>query len=87
MRALFEAVVVLAMDDAKPVTDKGMETTFRHMREMTRNSEQENSCRRLGLHPRATGNAGGDADKQADRALVLRYDIFHSVHHRVPGSQ
>jgi hypothetical protein len=41
MRALFEAVVVLAVDDAKPVTDKGMETTLRHMREMTRNAEHE----------------------------------------------
>jgi hypothetical protein len=29
MRALFEAVVALAMDDAQPVTDKGMETTLR----------------------------------------------------------
>jgi hypothetical protein len=41
MRAMFEAVVVLAMDDAKPVTDKGMETTLRHLREMTRNAEHE----------------------------------------------
>ena len=41
MRALFEAVVVLAEDDAKPVTDKDMETTLRHMREMTRNAEHE----------------------------------------------
>jgi hypothetical protein len=40
-RALFEAVVVLAVDDAKPVTDKGMETTLRHIREMTRNAEHE----------------------------------------------
>lgn len=41
MRALFEAVVVLAVDDAKPVTDKGMESTLRHLREMTRNAEHE----------------------------------------------
>ena len=41
IRALFEAVVVLAMDDAKPVTDKGMETTLRHLREITRNAEHE----------------------------------------------
>ena len=41
MRALFEAVAVLAMDDAKLATDKGMETTLRHMREMTRNAEHE----------------------------------------------
>jgi len=41
MRALFEAVSVLAMDDAKLATDKGMETTLRHMREMTRNAEHE----------------------------------------------
>jgi hypothetical protein len=41
MRALFEAVVDLAVDDAKPVTDKGMETTLRHMPEMTRNAEHE----------------------------------------------
>jgi hypothetical protein len=34
-------VVVLAEDDAKPVTDKDMETTLRHMREMTRNAEHE----------------------------------------------
>ena len=27
MRTLFEAVVVLAVDDAKPVTKKGMETS------------------------------------------------------------
>jgi hypothetical protein len=41
MRALFEAVAVLAIDDAKLATDKGMETTLRHMREMTRNAEHE----------------------------------------------
>ena len=41
MRALFEAVAVLAMDDAKLATDKGMETTLRHIREMTRNAEHE----------------------------------------------
>ena len=41
MRTLFEAVVVLAVDDAKPVTKKGMETTLRRMREMTRNTEHE----------------------------------------------
>jgi hypothetical protein len=41
MRTLFEAVVVLAMDDAKPATEKGMETTLRHLREMTRNAEHE----------------------------------------------
>jgi hypothetical protein len=41
IRALFEAVVVLVADDAKPVTDKGMDTTLRHMREMTRNAEHE----------------------------------------------
>ena len=41
MRALFEAVVVLAVDDAKPVTEKGMETTLQHIREMTRNAEHE----------------------------------------------
>jgi hypothetical protein len=28
MRALFEAVVVLAVDDAKQATDKGVETTL-----------------------------------------------------------
>src|SRR6516165_9935293 len=36
MRALFGAVAVLATDVAKPVKD--METTLRHMREMTRNA-------------------------------------------------
>lgn len=41
MLALFEAVVVLAVDDAKPVTDKSMETTLRHLQEMTRNAERE----------------------------------------------
>ena len=41
MRALFDAVLVLAVDDAKPVTEKGMETTLRHIREMTRNAEHE----------------------------------------------
>ena len=40
-RALFEAVLVLAADDAKPVTAKGMETTLQHMREMTRKAEHE----------------------------------------------
>ena len=37
MRALFEAVVVLAVDDANQATDKGVETTLRRLREMTRN--------------------------------------------------
>ena len=41
MRALFEAVVVLAVDDTKPATDKDMETTLRRMREMTRIAEHE----------------------------------------------
>jgi hypothetical protein len=41
MRALFGAVAALATDDAKPATDKDMETTLRHMREMTRNAEHE----------------------------------------------
>jgi hypothetical protein len=41
MRALFDAVAVLAEDDAKPVTDQDMETTLRHLREMTRNAEHE----------------------------------------------
>ena len=41
MRSLFEAVLVLGVGDAKPVTDKGMETTLRHIREMTRNAEHE----------------------------------------------
>jgi len=41
MRALFEAVAVLAMDDAKLATDKGAETTLRDIREMTRNAEHE----------------------------------------------
>jgi hypothetical protein len=41
MRALFDAVVVLIVDDAKPVTDQDMETTLRHLWEMTRNAEHE----------------------------------------------
>jgi hypothetical protein len=41
MRALFEAVVVLTADDAQLLTDKGMETTLRHLRETTKNAEQE----------------------------------------------
>jgi hypothetical protein len=41
MRALFGAVAALATGDAKLATDKGMETTLRHMREMTRNAEHE----------------------------------------------
>jgi hypothetical protein len=41
MRALFGAVAALVTDDAKPATEKGMETTLRHIREMTRNAEHE----------------------------------------------
>ena len=41
MRALFEAVVVLAVDDTKTATDRGVETTLRRMREMTRMAEHE----------------------------------------------
>jgi hypothetical protein len=41
MRALFGAVAALATDDAKPATEKGMETTLRHILEMTRNAEHE----------------------------------------------
>ena len=41
MRALFEAVVVLSVDDANQATDKGVETTLRPMREMTRIAEHE----------------------------------------------
>ena len=41
MRALFEAVLLLAVDDAKQATDKGVETTLHRMREMTRIAEHE----------------------------------------------
>ena len=41
MRALFEAVARLAEDDTKQPTDKGVETTLRRMREMTKIAEHE----------------------------------------------
>ncbi len=41
MRALFAAVVNLATDVTKPGSLKDMETTLRHMREMTKNAEHE----------------------------------------------
>ncbi len=41
MRALFEAVAVLAADEAQLATDKGMETTLQHLCEATRNAEHE----------------------------------------------
>ena len=41
MRALFEAVVHLVEGDTKQPTDKGVETTLRRMREMTKIAEHE----------------------------------------------
>lgn len=41
IRALFAAVLDLAGDETKPGTGKEMETTLRHMREMTKNAEHE----------------------------------------------
>ncbi len=41
MRALFEAVVVLVVDDTKPATERDMETTLRRIREITRIAEHE----------------------------------------------
>ena len=38
---LFEAVLGLAEDDAKQATDKGVETTLRRMRELTKIAEHE----------------------------------------------
>jgi hypothetical protein len=41
LRALFAAVLEIATHETKAATDKGMETTLRHMREMTKNAEHE----------------------------------------------
>jgi hypothetical protein len=41
MRALFAAVLDVAADKTKTATDQDMETTLRHMREMTKNAEHE----------------------------------------------
>ena len=41
MRALFAAVHEVATDQSKAATDKAMETTLKHMREMTKNAEHE----------------------------------------------
>lgn len=41
MRALFAAVLDVAMDETKPGTGKEMEKTLRLMRDMTRNAEHE----------------------------------------------
>ena len=41
VRALFEAVAVLVVDDTKPATERDMETTLRRIREITRIAEHE----------------------------------------------
>ena len=41
MRAMFAAVHEVATDLSKPANDKSMETTLKHMREMTKNAEHE----------------------------------------------
>ena len=41
MRALFAAVHEVATNQSKAATDKAMETTLKHMREMTKNAEHE----------------------------------------------
>ena len=41
LRAQFAAVLEIATNETKAATDKGMETTLRHMREMTKNAEHE----------------------------------------------
>jgi len=41
MRALFAAVAELTADESKPASIKDMETTLRHVREMTKNAEHE----------------------------------------------
>ena len=55
MRALFAAVLDVATDKTKAATLKDMETTLRHMREMTKNTEHEMhaivlSCKRARKH-------------------------------------
>jgi len=39
LHALFAAVLAIAIHETKAATDKSMETTPRHMREMTKNAE------------------------------------------------
>ena len=41
MRAAFVAVIDVVADETKPATDRDMETTLRHMREMTKIAEHE----------------------------------------------
>jgi hypothetical protein len=41
IRAMFAAVLDVAMDEMKPATDAAMETTIKLMREMTKNAETE----------------------------------------------
>jgi hypothetical protein len=41
MRAMFNAAAVITENEAKPVADKGMETTLQHLREMARIAEHE----------------------------------------------
>lgn len=52
MRASFAAVADVATDETKPGTEKDMETTLQHLREMTFNAEHEmmrRCCRAPGL--------------------------------------
>ena len=57
MRALFAAVVEVATDESKPGTEKDMEATVRHIREMTKNAEHEMHASRDGLCPSASTDA------------------------------
>ena len=70
MRALFEAVVHLVEGDAKQPTDKGIETTLRRMREMTKIAEHEIHAVVFHLHSHPKANDGGDANNEANRALA-----------------
>ena len=76
MRALFAAVVNVATDETKPGTPKDMETTIRHMREMTKNAEHEIhaivlSCKRARQHMLAALQVLKDLPCKGRRVAVL----------------
>ena len=68
MRALFAAVVEVATDESKPGTEKDMEATVRHIREMTKIGEHE-------MH--ATVMACARARRQMLEALPAKKPVLH----------
>ena len=91
MRALFAAVAELTADESKPASIKDMETTLRHVREMTKNAEHEMhaivlACKRARKVCRAASIAafGIEVTTHSSIAVVVAMRIGWPIRHPSP---